>query len=126
VERYLLVMVGGAIGSLLRYLVGAWVQGLLGPAFPWSTLFVNALGSLLIGAVVRLSLEGALSGEARLFLAMGLLGGFTTFSSFSYETLILLQDGEALARPWSTLWEASFLGLFMAYLGYRLGGMLVA
>jgi CrcB protein len=125
VERYLLVMMGGAIGSLLRYFVGAWVQGLLGPAFPWSTLFVNALGSLLIGAVVRLSLEGALSGEARLFLAMGLLGGFTTFSTFSYETLILLQDGEALKALVYVL-ASLFLGLFMAYLGYRLGGMLVA
>jgi CrcB protein len=125
VERYLLVMVGGAIGSLLRYLVGAWVQGLLGPAFPWSTLFVNALGSLLIGAVVRLSLEGALSGEARLFLAMGLLGGFTTFSSFSYETLALLQDGEALAALAYAL-GSLLLGFFLAYLGYRLGGMLVA
>jgi CrcB protein len=125
VERYLLVMVGGAIGSLLRYLVGAWVQGLLGPTFPWSTLFVNALGSLLIGAVVRLSLEGALSGEARLFLAVGLLGGFTTFSSFSYETLALLQDGEALAALAYAL-GSLLLGFFLAYLGYRLGGMLVA
>ena len=116
-------MMGGAIGSLLRYLVGAWVQGLLGPAFPWSTLFVNALGSLLIGAVVRLSLEGALSGEARLFLAMGVLGGFTTFSTFSYETLILLQDGEALKALVYVLANL-FLGLFLAYLGYRLGSML--
>ena len=122
-ERYLLVVVGGAIGSLLRYLVGAWVQGLLGPAFPWSTLFVNALGSLLIGAVVRLSLEGALSGEARLFLAMGVLGGFTTFSTFSYETLILLQDGEAL-KALAYVLANLFLGLFLAYLGYRLGSML--
>jgi CrcB protein len=123
VERYLLVMMGGAIGSLLRYLVGAWVQGLLGPAFPWSTLFVNALGSLLIGAVVRLSLEGALSGEARLFLAMGVLGGFTTFSTFSYEALILLQDGEVL-KALAYVLASLFLGLFLAYLGYRLGSML--
>jgi CrcB protein len=86
---------------------------------------VNALGSLLIGAVVRLSLEGALSGEARLFLAVGLLGGFTTFSSFSYETLALLQDGEALAALAYAL-GSLLLGFFLAYLGYRLGGMLVA
>jgi len=116
-------MLGGALGSLLRYALGAWVQGFLGPGFPWSTLFVNALGSFLIGVVVRLSLEGALSGEARLFLAMGVLGGFTTFSTFSYETLILLQDGEAL-KALAYVLANLFLGLFLAYLGYRLGSML--
>ena len=124
-ERYLLVALGGALGSLLRYLLGAWVQGLLGPGFPWSTLLVNALGSLLIGAVVRLSLEGALSGEARLFLAVGVLGGFTTFSSFSYETLALVQDGEALLALAYAL-GSLLLSFILVYLGYRLGGMLVA
>jgi CrcB protein len=123
VERYLLVMLGGALGSLLRYALGAWVQGFLGPGFPWSTLFVNALGSFLIGVVVRHSLEGALSGEARLFLAMGVLGGFTTFSTFSYEALILLQDGEVL-KALAYVLASLFLGLFLAYLGYRLGSML--
>jgi len=125
VERYLLVALGGALGSLLRYLLGAWVQGLLGPGFPWSTLLVNALGSLLIGAVVRLSLEGALSGEVRLFLAVGLLGGFTTFSTFSYETLALVQDGEAL-QALAYVLGSLLLGFILVYLGYRLGGMLVA
>ena len=124
-ERYLLVALGGALGSLLRYLLGAWVQGLLGPGFPWSTLLVNALGSLLIGAVVRLSLEGALSGEARLFLAVGVLGGFTTFSSFSYETLALVQDGEVLLALAYAL-GSLLLSFILVYLGYRLGGMLVA
>jgi len=125
VERYLLVMLGGALGSLLRYALGAWVQGFLGPGFPWSTLLVNALGSLLIGAVVRLSLEGALSGEARLFLAVGVLGGFTTFSSFSYETLALVQDGEVLLALAYAL-GSLLLSFILVYLGYRLGGMLVA
>ena len=124
-ERYLLVALGGALGSLLRYLLGAWVQGFLGPGFPWSTFLVNALGSLLIGAVVRFSLEGALSGEARLFLAVGVLGGFTTFSSFSYETLALVQDGEALLALAYAL-GSLLLGFILVYLGYRLGGMLVA
>ncbi|WP_117238564.1 fluoride efflux transporter CrcB [Thermus sediminis] len=122
-ERYLLVALGGALGSLLRYALGAWVQGLLGPGFPWSTFFVNALGSFLIGVLVRLSLEGVLSGEARLFLAMGVLGGFTTFSTFSYETLILLQDGEFL-KAFAYAFGSLVLGLLLAYLGYRLGGML--
>ncbi|MCS6868801.1 MAG: fluoride efflux transporter CrcB [Thermus sp.] len=124
-ERYLLVALGGALGSLLRYGLGAWVQGLTGPGFPYSTLFVNALGSFLIGVVVRLSLEGALSGEARLFLAVGLLGGFTTFSTFSYETLALLQEGEVVQALFY-VGASLALGLFLVLLGYRLGGALVA
>ncbi len=124
-ERYLLVALGGALGSLLRYALGAWAQGALGPGFPWSTLLVNALGSFLIGAVVRLSLEGALSGEARLFLAVGVLGGFTTFSSLSYETLALLQEGEAVKALLYAGGSLS-LGLFLVFWGYRLGGALVS
>ncbi|WP_243029249.1 fluoride efflux transporter CrcB [Thermus albus] len=124
-ERYLLVALGGALGSLLRYGLGAWVQALTGPSFPYSTLLINALGSFLIGVVIRLSLEGALSGEARLFLAVGVLGGFTTFSTFSYETLALLQDGEAW-RAFLYVFFSIFLGLFLVLLGYRLGGALVA
>lgn len=119
-ERYLLVALGGGLGALLRYLLGGWIQALLGPAFPWSTLFINALGSFAIGLVVRLSLEGVLSGEARLFLAVGLLGGFTTFSSLSYETLALLQDGEALWAGAYALGSLA-LGLVLVFLGYALG-----
>lgn len=124
-ERYLLVALGGALGSLLRYGLGAWVQALTGPSFPYSTLLINALGSFLIGVVIRLSLEGALSGEGRLFLAVGVLGGFTTFSTFSYETLALIQDGEVW-RAFLYVFFSVFLGLFLVLLGYRLGGVLVA
>ncbi|WP_038058721.1 fluoride efflux transporter CrcB [Thermus amyloliquefaciens] len=124
-ERYLLVALGGALGSLLRYGLGAWVQALTGPSFPYSTLLINALGSLLIGLVIRLSLEGALSGEGRIFLAVGVLGGFTTFSTFSYETLALLQDGEVW-RALVYVLASVVLGLFLVLLGYRLGGALVA
>ena len=74
-ERYLLVMLGGAIGSGLRYGLGAWVQGLAGPSFPWSTFLINISGSFVIGIVLRLNLEGVLSPEARLLLAVGVLGG---------------------------------------------------
>jgi len=86
---------------------------------------INALGSFLIGVVIRLSLEGALSGEGRLFLAVGVLGGFTTFSTFSYETLALLQDGE-VGRALVYVLASVFLGLLLVLLGYRLGGALVA
>ncbi|WP_038049696.1 fluoride efflux transporter CrcB [Thermus caliditerrae] len=124
-ERYLLVALGGALGSALRYGLGAWVQALAGPSFPYSTLLINALGSFLIGVVIRLSLEGALSGEGRLFLAVGVLGGFTTFSTFSYETLALLQDGE-VGRALVYVLASVVLGLLLVLLGYRLGGALVA
>lgn len=122
--RYLLVALGGALGSVLRYGLGAWVQGFWGPSFPYSTLLVNLLGSFLIGLVLRFSLEGILSGEGRLFLAVGVLGGFTTFSTFSYELLALVQGGEwAKALLYAGL--SLFLGFLMVFLGYRLGGALV-
>lgn len=123
-ERYLLVALGGALGSVLRYGLGAWVQGFWGPSFPYSTLLVNLLGSFLIGLVLRFSLEGILSGEGRLFLAVGVLGGFTTFSTFNYELLALVQGGEwAKALLYAGL--SLFLGFLMVFLGYRLGGALV-
>ena len=113
--KLLLVMLGGALGSALRYGLGAWVQAWTGPGFPWSTF--------LIGAVLRLSLEGGLSAEARLFLAVGLLGGYTTFSTFSWETLTLLQGGEWL-RAWGYVLGSVVLGFAAVLAGYWLGGRL--
>lgn len=93
--QVLLVALGGALGATLRYLVTSWVQQRV-DFFPWGTLAVNLLGSFLIGVVLELTVRGFLSSQARLFLAVGLLGGFTTFSSFSWETLALLEDGDVL------------------------------
>ncbi|WP_245969796.1 fluoride efflux transporter CrcB, partial [Calidithermus roseus] len=96
-----------------------------GPGFPWSTLLINVSGSFLIGIVLELSLKGALSGEARLFLAMGLLGGYTTFSTFSWETLTLVQGGEWLRALGYVLGSVllGFAGVVAGYwLGERLGG----
>jgi CrcB protein len=121
VERYLLVMLGGAIGAMLRYGLGAWVQGLLGPGFPWSTFLINITGSLLIGLVLRLSLEGALSPEWRLFLAVGVLGGYTTFSTFSWETLTLVQQGEWL-KAFLYVAGSVVLGFVLVWLAYRWAG----
>ncbi|MCX8088898.1 MAG: fluoride efflux transporter CrcB [Meiothermus ruber] len=120
-ERYLLVMLGGAIGAMLRYGLGAWVQGLLGPGFPWSTFLINITGSLLIGLVLRLSLEGALSPEWRLFLAVGVLGGYTTFSTFSWETLTLVQQGEWL-KAFLYMAGSVVLGFVLVWLAYRWAG----
>jgi CrcB protein len=96
-NRALLVGVGGMVGSLARYWIGGAVQELAGSTFPFGTLVVNLLGSLIIGVVVTLSLErGMISAETRLLLATGFCGGFTTMSTFSYETLALIADGERL------------------------------
>jgi CrcB protein len=93
-ERYLLVMLGGALGSALRYGLSVGMQQWLGSGFPWGTLLVNVLGSYAIGWVMRGFTAGTVSDEVRLLVAVGVLGGFTTFSTFSYETLGLIQRQE--------------------------------
>ena len=96
-NRALLVAVGGMVGSLARYWIAGAVQEVGGSAFPYGTLVVNLAGSLIIGVVINLSLErGVISPETRLLLATGFCGGFTTMSTFSYETLALIADGETL------------------------------
>jgi len=91
------VAVGGMVGSLARYWIAGAVQQAGGSTFPFGTLVVNLVGSLIIGVVINLSLErGAISPETRLLLATGFCGGFTTMSTFSYETLALIADGETL------------------------------
>jgi CrcB protein len=90
----LLVAIGGAIGSLLRYYVGIWSLKAAGPSFPWGTLTVNVVGGFLIGLFAELiarKLGGSM--ELRLLLITGFLGGFTTFSAFSLDTILLLERG---------------------------------
>lgn len=119
----LLVAAGGAIGAALRYLAGAWLAALLGPGFPWGTFFVNVTGSFLIGMILVLVEGGALPAGARLFLAVGIMGGYTTFSTYSYETLGLITDGE-LAKAFVYVFGQVFLGLFGVYLGVVAGRIL--
>lgn len=89
------IAVGGAAGALLRYGVGVSVAGMLGRDFPYGTLAANVLGCLAMGVLYVLFLERmAVSPELRAALLVGLLGAFTTFSSFSIETLLLLENGE--------------------------------
>jgi CrcB protein len=109
--QVLLVAAGGAIGSVLRYLVGQWALRLMGPAFPWGTLTVNVVGCFVVGVFAEMILRkfGA-SVELRLLLITGFLGGFTTFSSFSLDAISLFERGEAMA---GSLYIVASVGLSM-------------
>ena len=92
--RFLMVCLGGAFGTGARYLFGGWAQRALGTAFPYGTLIINLVGSFLLAVIMYLSLEvGLIPANARVVLATGVMGGFTTYSTFNYETLKLLQTG---------------------------------
>ncbi len=94
--RTLVIAVGGLVGSVARYWIAGLVQRAAGGSFPAGTLAVNVVGSFTIGVVMALALERGLMGEhARLLLTAGFCGGFTTMSSFSYETVALLAAGQA-------------------------------
>jgi CrcB protein len=97
VEKLVLVGLGGCIGSCLRYGLGGWILRLRGAAtFPWETLVINVLGCLVLGLLAGLSeTRGWFAGATRAFLFIGVLGGFTTFSAFGYETFQLLRAGQA-------------------------------
>lgn len=89
------VATGSALGGLLRYASSVSVQRWVGSDFPWGTFFVNVIGCGLMGFLAAWSVErGAWSPQARLFATTGLLGGFTTFSAFSHETLRLVESGD--------------------------------
>jgi CrcB protein len=94
VMQFFLICVGGAVGTGARFLLSGWVLTLLGAEFPSGTLAVNVLGSFLLGVIMHLGLTTELmSPTLRLTLATGVMGGFTTYSTFNYETLRYLQDG---------------------------------
>src|SRR5262252_9418537 len=89
------VAVGGALGSVARYLLGSFIQDRVATAFPVGTLVINVVGSVLLGFFVQIGLASSAFGpEIRFFLTTGFCGGFTTFSTFSYETFKLVEDGE--------------------------------
>lgn len=93
-SRFLLVCLGGAIGTGARYLLAAWALETLGPSFPWGTFLVNAIGSFLLAGILYAGVEAeALSPTVRLALGTGMMGGFTTYSTFSFETMRYLQEG---------------------------------
>jgi fluoride exporter len=111
------VAVGGALGSVARYLIGALIQGRVTTAFPVGTFVINVSGSLLLGFLVRIGLETTAFGpEMRFFLTTGFCGGFTTFSTFSYETMRLFEDGE-----YATAGVYVVFSIILALLGCAVG-----
>ncbi len=117
----LYIALGGAAGAVARYGLGGWVQGRLGHDFPWGTLVVNVLGSLLIGLALRYLEAVDFSPEARAMITVGVLGAFTTFSTFSYETFVLLEDG-AWLRAALYAFGSLLLGLVAVLLGLTIAG----
>lgn len=93
---YLLVFIGGGLGSMARYGLSVFGMRLLGQGFPWPTLLINIAGSALMGLLTGwLAVQGGAPQSLRLFIATGILGGFTTFSTFSLETVLLYERGQA-------------------------------
>ena len=117
----LFVIAGGAIGAGLRFEVGRLALRQLGAGFPWGTLFVNLAGGLAMGLVVGIAARtSGLSEGARLFLAVGILGGFTTFSAFSLEAALMVERGAYGTA--GTYILASVVGsILLLFLGLWLG-----
>jgi fluoride exporter len=116
----LLLMIGGAIGTLARYLTSVFSHKWLGMSFPYGTFFVNILGSFAIGILWGLWERKGVSPEMKAFLFVGILGGFTTFSSFSLETMNLMKSGEYKIALLNVL-ANNIGGILFAVFGYLLG-----
>ncbi|MCP4248982.1 MAG: fluoride efflux transporter CrcB [bacterium] len=120
--KLLLIAAGGGVGAVLRYLVAGWGQRLGDGSFPWGTLIVNCSGCLAIGFLAALFAGPHLIREEyRVAILVGLLGAFTTFSTFGWETFALANTGQfALAAV--NLVASNGVGLLAVWLGYRVGG----
>lgn len=112
------VFIGGGIGAVLRYVVGSAFLQRFGPGFPWGTFAINVTGSFLIGIIAQLALTRSfgVTPMVRIFAATGVLGGYTTFSTFSLDTAVLVADGNALIA-FAYAAGSVLSGLFAAYLG---------
>ena len=121
-DKYLVVLAGAGLGGLARYVAGTWVMAKYGGRFPLGTFVINVSGSFLIGVLMTLFTERLNPHPNwRLFLVVGILGGYTTFSSFEYEAYQAVRDG---ARWMSMLYVTG--SVLLGYLGVWLGAMLAA
>jgi fluoride exporter len=121
VDKYLLIGFGGFLGANARYLFGGWVADRLGPSFPYGTLAINATGSFVIGLFLSLITERFSAPPGlRLLFAIGFLGAYTTFSSFTYESLALLES-RAFAAAAANVIGSVVIGLVAVALGAAIG-----
>lgn len=132
-EKYLIVLAGAGLGGLVRYVAGSWIMAKYVGAFPWGTFLINISGSFLIGILMTLLTERAHPHpNLRLFLVVGVLGGYTTFSSFEYETLVAVREGErwlalmyaggSVVAGFAAVWLGAILGSGIAKIDQSFGG----
>jgi len=120
-QKTILIAVAGLIGTLCRYWLAGLVSKQYGETFPWGTMAVNLVGCLGAGALLFLTEQRfLLSPTVRTVVMIGLLGGFTTFSSYSLQTFALLREG-AFGLAILNVVTSNILGLFMVWIGYGLG-----
>jgi CrcB protein len=119
VRQLLLISLGGAIGTGARYLVGLWAVQWLGMGFPYGTLLVNLAGAFLIGLIQQLA-ASVIPEPTRLFLVVGVMGGMTTYSAFTYETVRLMALG-AWGKAWVNVVVTTGLCLVLCWLGLATG-----
>src|SRR6056297_1634916 len=119
IQSIVAVGIGGFFGSILRYLISHYINISAHSTFPFGTLTVNLIGSFLIGIIIAAALQGDLNKSMRLLLATGFCGGFTTFSSFSYEFFSLLQH-EQTGYAFLYATTSFIMGLVFVWLGFYL------
>lgn len=118
--EYLVIGFGGLLGANARYLVAGWVTQRFGLAFPWGTFLINISGSFVLGLFMAYMLRHPAHHYPRLFFAVGFLGAYTTFSTFSLEALQLIQSGRVFSAL-TYMIGSSVIGLFGAWIGFLLG-----
>lgn len=122
IKEIMVIGVGGFIGAVLRYWVSGWVQRLMASPFPYGTLAVNGFGSFCLGLLAGLAEQSIIPPEWRIFVGIGVLGAFTTFSTFSYETLMLMRTG-SFTGAFLNIAISIALGLVLMYAGFWTGQM---
>jgi CrcB protein len=115
--KFILLAAGGAIGTILRYSISGFTYRFFNGVFPWGTLAVNLTGSFIIGLLWGLFEIENISSNVRNFIFIGILGGFTTFSTFTLESLNLFRDGE-VKLALANILASNLIGIFLVFLGF--------